>query len=198
MHVWLRHLLASFQISIVVGKMALQLVAPLLLVLVVVGSPTCHRSITYDELWQLLENSPCAGPNHERLKRSDGSDTASTNHIYALQSTINDHRTMIDDHRRMIHYIMNTTVNITQFNEFFKEHLTQTRPIWKSWRDLSIMLLVALAIGLILYLAIVYLHPLDLLTQMLLQRHEKKRRGRPSSDDSVVYNIEQHAVHHKI
>ena len=180
--------------------MAILFIAALLLVLAVVGSPTspCHRSIAVDEFWQLLENdSPCAASCIiiDRSKRSDGSDTASTNHIYALQSTINDHRTMIDDHRRMIRFIMNTTVNITQFNGFFKEHLAQTLPIWKSWRDLSILLLVALAIGSILYLCIVYLHPLDLLTQMFVRRHEKKQRRRQPSDGSVVYTVEQHAAH---
>ena len=141
----------------------------------------CHRLLTYNEMVDLLANSPCA-PTHynSRIQRAatgeDGMAPASTNNIYALQSTINDHRTMIDDHRTMIHYLMNNTVNITHLNQYYANQHASTTPIWSSWRDLSLVLMVFISFIVIVGLLFKRLHLLDRLTSFLLRRQENKQQ----------------------
>ena len=127
----------------------------------------CHRMITFDEVQRLLSQSPCAADL--RMKRSADSDTS--NHIYALQTTVNDHRTIIDDHRTMINYLMNNTVNITQL----EQHMRRS-PIWTSWRDLSLVLLLIILVLIFIYLLASLFKPLDSLTSFLLRRQQAKKR----------------------
>jgi hypothetical protein len=109
-----------------------------------------------------------------RTKREDN--PSSISHVYALQSTINDHRTIIDDHRKMINYIMNNTINITQLNDYYAEQHTKTLPIWKSWRDISLLLLIFICFCILIYILAKRFHPLEALTSVLLRRHQNKQQ----------------------
>lgn len=143
----------------------------------------CEHMLTYDEVFEILVHTTCA-PNAtiERIRRSDGYDeqtVASTNNIYALQSTINDHRTMIDDHRKMIHYLINNTVNVTHLNQYYADQHARSSPIWHSWRDLLLIILVFIGCCCILGFIIKQFHVLDRLTTILLRRREHKHKERP-------------------
>lgn len=141
----------------------------------------CQHSMTYDEIRELLAHNPCAFDMNDansdlkhRTKRDDNH--ASTSNVYALQSTINDHRTIMNDHRTMINYLMNNTVNSTQFNQYYAEQHATTAPIWKSWRDVSLLILIFICFCAIIYVVVSHIHPLDILTSILLRRHENKQR----------------------
>lgn len=147
----------------------------LIIVLIIhysIGVPTCQRVVTYEEIQQLLVDSPCA-VDVNRIKRA--SDTGSSNHIYALKSTVNDHRTIIDDHRTMINYLMNNTVNITQLDQHFAEQHMKRRPIWTSWRDISLLFLVFIVMSLLIYFLVITLKPLEILTRFFVRRHQMKQ-----------------------
>lgn len=138
----------------------------------------CEQTLTYKQILQILEQNACASFAMQRVRR-DGSDdqtVASTNNIYALQSTINDHRTMIDDHRKMIHYLINNTVNVTHLNQYYADQHASTRPIWRSWRDLCLLLLIFIFLSLIIIFVIKRVKPMDRLTAILLRRHEQKQK----------------------
>ena len=135
--------------------------------------PMCQRLLSYEEVQELLAHSPCA-VDIERVKREG--DTGSSNHIYALKSVVNDHRTIIDDHRTMINYLMNNTVNITQLDQHFAEQHMQRRPIWNSWRDVSLLFLLLIVISMLIYLLVVQLKPLEILTAFFVRRHQTHQR----------------------
>ncbi|CAF0858928.1 unnamed protein product [Adineta steineri] len=59
----------------------------------------------------LLAQGPCIG---NRTKRTNDNQASFTNHIYALQSTIN-------DHRKMVFYLMNNTIKMTEFEQYYAE-----------------------------------------------------------------------------
>lgn len=139
---------------------------------------------------QLLTHSPCAldmlnksiSSNNESKVREKRDDThATTSHVFALQSTINDHRTIIDDHRKMIHYLMNNTVNITQLNNYYTEQHIKTKPHWKSWRDVLLLLLMVILVCAFIYLFASRLQPLDALTSLFVRRHQTKLQQRTES-----------------
>ena len=155
-----------------------------LLVQGAMGAPMCQRVVTYEEIQQLLVHSPCA-VDIERVKR--GSETGSSNHIYALKSVVNDHRTIIDDHRTMINYLMNNTVNITQLNQHFAEQHMKRRPIWNSWRDVSLILLLSIVVSMVIYLLVVQLKPLEILTAFFVRRHQTHQR-RPTIKNEKKMN----------
>lgn len=137
----------------------------------------CQRLVTFEEAQFIMAHSPCAmdfNVTGTRMKRDR--DTASGSHVYALQSTIKDHRTIIDDHRTMINYLMNNTVNVTQFNQHFTDQHSRTGPIWTSWRDLSLILLIISNLFMFISIIVIRLKPLELLTSFLLRRHESKQQ----------------------
>lgn len=137
----------------------------------------CHRRISYEEVQFILAHSPCTRDFNKsvtRIKR-DG-DTDSSSHVYALQATIKDHRTIIDDHRTMINYLLNNTVNVTQLNQHFTDQQTRTGPIWKSWRDISLVLLIIFNLFMLVYVIVTRMKLLELLTSFLLRRQESKQQ----------------------
>ena len=153
--------------------------------------PRCHQSINFVEIKALLVDGKCASAMESRSKRAD--DTAATNNIYALQSTVNDHRTMlndhrtmIDDHHRMMHYLINNTINVTQFYEYYAEQHSNIKPIWKSWRDITLVAVLLVGLGALLYAVVVWWQPLNLLTTILLRRHEKKVAVHPKKPIATV------------
>ncbi|CAF1290341.1 unnamed protein product [Rotaria sordida] len=49
--------------------------------------------------------------------------------VKAIQATINNHRTMIEDHRIMIDQIMNNSINISNIQQAVSDHFSNTTPI---------------------------------------------------------------------
>lgn len=166
--------------------------------------PRCQQTLTYEEVFEILVHSSCASSmkymneslplGRKRRGDSTGDDqtVASTNNIYALQTTINDHRTTIDDHRKMIHYLMNNTVNVTHLNQYYTDQHTRTTPIWNSWRDLLLLLLVFICFAVVICLLIKRLRLLDLLTAILLRRrqhHQEQLQSTsiPKKDKTAIH-----------
>ncbi|CAF1450840.1 unnamed protein product [Adineta steineri] len=139
----------------------------------------CQRSLTYEEIKQLLAQGPCI---EYRTKRQNDNQASSTNHIYALQSTINDQRKFIHDHHRLIFHLMNTTMNVTQLEQYYAEQHSKIKPHWKSWRDISLLLLIAICIEIAIYFVISRVHLLDILTSCLLRRHQHKLEQKQNQD----------------
>lgn len=165
----------------------------LFVALLVVGAPmvksrsVCQRSLTYEEVQDLLAHSPCAMDVHEengtRVKRDQNSDSSS--HVFALQATMNDHRTIIDDHRTMINYLMNNSVNVTQLSQHFAEQHSKSGPIWRSWRDVSLVFLAIICVSMLIYLLVIHIRPLELLTSFLLRRHQVKATEKKTKKNMV-------------
>ncbi|CAF1306788.1 unnamed protein product [Rotaria sordida] len=64
--------------------------------------------------------------------------------IKALQTIINDHRTMIN-------YLVNNSINATFVSDAISTHHTQKGPILSSWRDLVDLVFITILIGFIIY-----------------------------------------------
>lgn len=133
----------------------------------------CHRVLNYEQIQELLVRSPCA-LDQRRMKRNGNTD--SSGHIYALKATVDDHRTIIHDHRTMINYLMNNTVNVTQLQQYFVEQHSRGGPVWKSWRDLSLIFLIILCLSMAIYIIFLQFRPLDRLTSVLVRRQEEKHQ----------------------
>ncbi|CAF3388434.1 unnamed protein product [Rotaria socialis] len=146
--------------------------------------------------------------NKLRQKR-DG--TASVD-IAAVQATVNDqrimiddHRTMIDDHRTLINNFLNTTSNENNIKQAVAEHHSSSPPIWNSWRDIGLVLLLFLLFVLIFYFCIchVKLKPCDYLISCIFNRYAKhqnknqqKEHNHQESHLAIVPNKEN--MHHTL
>ncbi|CAF4766413.1 unnamed protein product [Rotaria sp. Silwood2] len=64
--------------------------------------------------------------------------------VHALQTTINDHRTMIN-------YLINNSINATFVSDAISTHYSGSGPILTSWRDLIDLICIILFIGFIVY-----------------------------------------------
>lgn len=159
----------------------------------------CQQSLSYEEIYEILEHRTCASSS-DRIRRgtddtNDEQTVASTNNIYALQSTINDHRTMIDDHRKMIYYLMNNTVNITQLSQHYTDEHSRRAPIWQSWRDVALLLLLVIFLTIGICFVIQRLRLLDLLTMALLRRQHHKRSGvKRQPTKPVTFSVEPMSI----
>lgn len=93
---------------------------------------------------------------------------------------------MIDDHRRMMNYLMNNTVNITHFYHYYAEQHSNTKPIWSSWRDITLVAGLVVGLGALLYALVIWWQPLNLLTAVLVRRQEKKASVQPKKPIATV------------
>ncbi|CAF1570784.1 unnamed protein product [Rotaria magnacalcarata] len=78
-----------------------------------------------------------------------------TTNIKAILATINTHQTKIDDHRIMISNIVNGTDNSKIFEKAVSNHYSNAGPIWTSWRDICLIILMIFALCQNLYCCIV-------------------------------------------
>lgn len=105
---------------------------------------------TLEHLIQFLQQQPCVQivemmntKNHSKMKRN--TDASGNIDVYALQTTINDHRTMIN-------YLINNSINATYVNNAIDDHHSKTGPIFTSWRDLvDLLMLSCFLFGFIYY-----------------------------------------------
>lgn len=114
---------------------------------------SCRSQITWMEMNEILKLHPCVLLQREllpvqrqrrehRRPEIDGGQID----IKALQTTINDHRTMIN-------YLVNNSINATYVTSAFKDQHIETGPILKSWRDILIILEAIVLIGILIYLS---------------------------------------------
>lgn len=107
--------------------------------------------MTYTEIDELLGKTSClSAAKPSNLKSESNRErrdvNAGTNDIKALQTTINDHRVMIE-------YLINNTINQTVLTTTVYNH-SRMAPSFSSWRDLVDILLITLLSILIIYLII--------------------------------------------
>jgi hypothetical protein len=139
--------------------------------------PQDQKPMTLDEVKDLLAKSECILEGKCRSK--DAAERAVSNNIYALQKKVNEHRKMIDDDRHMIQYLVNNTISITQFNRYYAEQYSNSKPIWKSWRDVSLVAFLIIGLIGLVYILVIWSKALNRLTMVLLRRQEKKESVRP-------------------
>ena len=139
--------------------------------------PRDQKPMTFDDVKDLLAKSDCILNGSCRPK--DAAERAVANNIYALEKKVNEHRKMIDDDRHMIQYLVNNTISIAQFNRYYVEQYSSSKPIWKSWRDVSLVVFLIIGLIAMLYVLVSWSNALNLLATVLLRRHEKKELVRP-------------------
>ena len=147
----------------------------------------CQRSMTLERIIELLKQQPCfiieqPLSNGIRTKR----DTNGGNFdIHAIQTTINDHRTMIN-------YLVNNSINATFVAEAISSHHSKTGPILTSWRDLVDLFFLCLVIGFLLYLAVCRTgcapcdKVLECLFKPIVQRIEQKEKGKQTKPSTTI------------
>jgi hypothetical protein len=104
----------------------------------------CSHSMTLAQIIHLLQQQPCAIIETMSNQRDKRQVHAGSVDINALQTTINDHRTMIN-------YLINNTINTTVMSNAIMDHHSNTLPILASWRDWIDVMIVLLMIGYIIY-----------------------------------------------
>ena len=113
----------------------------------------CPRQLTYEQIKTILKQHPCISVEDlydnnnnstRRVKRFLG---GGDNQINALSSIINDHRTMIN-------YMMNTSVNATFVKDSISDHHEKIGSNLRSWRGIIDLLCVIVIIGAFLYILI--------------------------------------------
>ncbi len=112
------------------------------------SSNFCHRTITLKQILQLLNAQPCQSiflQVHQRIHKRNPD--AGNLDIHALQTTINDHRTMIN-------YLINNSINATYVGDAISSHHSKTGPILSSWRDIIDICTVTFLLGYIIYYGI--------------------------------------------
>jgi hypothetical protein len=104
--------------------------------------------MTYTEVVELLLRSSCqlidATSETDKNNRKKRDVAGDTTNVHALVSTINDHRTMIE-------YLINNTMNTTYVTQAITNHHSRTGPILSSWRDLVDLLFLGLVVIILLY-----------------------------------------------
>lgn len=113
-----------------------------------ISNNQCNRTMTLKQILELLNQHPCHSillqvNQHVHKRNTD----AGNLNVHALQTTINDHRTMIN-------YLINNSINATFVADAISSHHSKTGPILSSWRDIIDICTVFLLLGFIIYYGI--------------------------------------------
>ncbi|CAF1221066.1 unnamed protein product [Rotaria magnacalcarata] len=116
----------------------------------------CRQRITYDEMKHILEYHPCvfvddaddsissnSNSYRQRVKRRDTIE----HKIHTLNKLINEHRTMIK-------YLLNTFVNVTLMKNSIYDYHENTGPSLRSWRDITDLICLSVLLGSALHVLI--------------------------------------------
>ncbi|CAF1440438.1 unnamed protein product [Adineta ricciae] len=108
-----------------------------------------QRFMTLKEVMELLKQQPCFITEPQHL--TNGIQRRDVNNgnfdVHAIQTTINDHRVMIN-------YLINNSINATFVDDAISTYHSKTGPILTSWRDLVDLVFVCLLIGFLMYFLI--------------------------------------------
>jgi len=160
----------------------------------------CQRSMTLAQIRSLLAQSPCAmiekKINDEFLvfffneTTSEGQKTrikrdtvAAGVDIHALQTTINDHRTMIN-------YLINNTVNATYVANAITDHHSGTGPFITSWRDILHLLFATIMLAVIIYFLVCRMGcgPCDAILSLILKPYNARQEEK--QDNFVLQPVD--------
>jgi hypothetical protein len=112
-----------------------------------------QRSIEDDQLIGVKNSSiGCLltkGTNEQKIREKR--DNTGNVDIKAIQATISDHRTMIEDNRIMIYNMLNNSINNTSVQQAISNQYSTAAPIWNSWRDIALIFMTFVAIVQIIY-----------------------------------------------
>ena len=111
-------------------------------------SSQCHRPVTQSQVVELLQQQPCVLKSKQpiRVGKRDVHNTGTVD-IHALQTTVNDHHTLIN-------YIINNSLNTSFLAEAVNRHNAKRPPMLSEWRDCVDMACIAFIVGALLYLLI--------------------------------------------
>lgn len=108
----------------------------------------CRQNITYKEMKTILEYQPCVyvpdnnnSNNDRRVKRS-----------VHPENKINTINRILNEHRVMINYLLNTSINATLMKYAIYYHHHYTGPSWRSWRDVTNVICLWVLFGSLLYM----------------------------------------------
>ncbi|UJR19918.1 hypothetical protein I4U23_023050 [Adineta vaga] len=109
---------------------------------------SCSRTMTLQEIIIILKQTPCASifRNITQHRQKPSSDAGNLD-IHALQTTIN-------DHHKIINYLINNSISATFVADAIKSHHTKTGPVLSSWRDIIDLFTITLVCGLFVYYCI--------------------------------------------
>ncbi|CAF3329348.1 unnamed protein product [Rotaria socialis] len=152
-----------------------------------------QRQMTYEQIKAILEQHPCIGFENEsennsnrRMKR--WGDTS--NKINAIHGTINEHRTMIN-------YLINNTVNATFVTDAIGDHHSNTRPQFTSWRDIVDLICITIFIGYILYFLICRTglgpcnHCLSFLSKHMVPRVQQQKQQEQQLQEQIKKELQE-------
>lgn len=159
----------------------------------------CRLTMTYEEIKNVLEQHPCItvednvdNGSVRRVKRWGDSE----NKINALNGVINEHRTMIN-------YLLNTSINATFLKDSITDHHEGTGPSLRSWRDLIDIICVLFILLCLSYLIIFRcgLSPcnncLILLSRHCIPRVQQKKLNQQELQEQIKKQIELHQSQQK-
>ncbi|CAF2782327.1 unnamed protein product [Rotaria sp. Silwood2] len=109
----------------------------------------CRQQMTFQQMKDILRQHPCAFENNIGIYLSRTRRDVDPNKIdiKAIHATVNDHRTMIN-------YLINNSVNTTMLGEAILDHHSKAGPILSSWRDIFHLLFIIILIGFVVYFLI--------------------------------------------
>ncbi|CAF1497696.1 unnamed protein product [Adineta ricciae] len=111
---------------------------------------SCVESVTYIQVLKLIREATCS-QRHENVKiipktKYQKRELTANNDIKALQTTINDHRVMIE-------YLFNSSINQTTLTKIFQDH-SRRPPTFSSWRDIIDIICIIIIIGALIHFLI--------------------------------------------
>ena len=86
----------------------------------------------------------------------------------------------------MINYLMNNTVNKTELHQYYGEQHSKTTPHWRSWRDIIVLLLAIIGVGIFVCFLATRLHPLNALITILLRLLRNKEKQQQQKETETI------------
>ena len=147
----------------------------------------CQQHLmTLKEIMALLKQQPCILIEKQFTNSIRKRDVNNGNlDIHAIQTTINDHRTMIN-------YLVNNSINATYVSDAISTYHSKTGPIFTSWRDLVDLFFITLFLGFIIYYIMCRagFAPCDKLLQCLfkpvVQRVQQQQQQQQTEPTAII------------
>ncbi|CAF1464159.1 unnamed protein product [Rotaria sordida] len=111
----------------------------------------CQNHMTYEQMKNLLERHPCIAIEIENSNMNNIKRRAKRLFNENTHNKINALYGKIDEHREMINYIFNNSINATILTSAIKNHHSNSPPQLNSWRDLLDLFLISILILCIIY-----------------------------------------------
>ncbi|CAF1538715.1 unnamed protein product [Adineta ricciae] len=111
---------------------------------------SCTEFVTYTQVLKMIREASCS-QRHENVKiipktKYQKRELTANNDIKALQTTVNDHRVMIE-------YLFNNSINESTLTETFQDH-SRHPTTFSSWRDIIDIICIIIIIGALIHFLI--------------------------------------------